>query len=166
MTVTSRPLDEKSRFSVFASRRINEKRRFSQSPSLKGSTWAVGQRNQIMPKVIDGVLSEAEQLVRVWTANPTFSLGETTLQTVRDMIADLRLKKTELEETRTILTRQVDAASDKVREINQMLSRARFGIRGTFGTDSSQYSQVGGTRLSERRPRLSRRSSAPRSAAQ
>jgi hypothetical protein len=82
-----------------------------------------------MARVIDGVLSDGEPLVHVWTANPTFSMGETTLQTMQAMLADLRQKKTELEETRTILTRLVDAANDKVREITQMLSRARLGKR-------------------------------------
>jgi hypothetical protein len=119
-----------------------------------------------MPRIIDGMLSDGEQLVRVWTANPTFSMGETTLQTVQDMLADLRLKKTELEEARTLLTRLVDAANDKVREVNQTLVRARYGVRATFGPDSTQYGQVGGTRLSERRPYSSRRARAPKNAAQ
>jgi hypothetical protein len=44
-------------------------------------------------KTVDAVLAEAEQIARVWAANPTFSLGELTLAQLQEMIANLRAKR-------------------------------------------------------------------------
>ena len=119
-----------------------------------------------MTRRIDEVMSEGEQVLRVWTANPTFVMGDITLQVFKDLVANLRLKGTQLDETRTALVRYIAETNDQISEVNQMVSRARGGIKATFGPDSVQYQQVGGTRLSDRKPRTSRRAAAPTSPAQ
>ena len=110
-----------------------------------------------MAKAISEVLFQGDQLVRVWIANPTFSMGETTMQTMQGMLTDLRAKETLVHEARTELTRLVDEAKDHALAVNSMVTRGRSGIRATFGPDSIQYDQVGGTRLSDRKPRKSKR---------
>jgi hypothetical protein len=116
-----------------------------------------------MGRRIDEVLSEGEQVLRVWTANPTFVMGDVTLQVFKDLVANLRLKGTQLDETRTALVRYIAETNDKIAEVNQMVTRARGGIKAVFGPDSVQYYQVGGTRLSDRKRHSSRRAAAPTS---
>src|SRR5258708_2400145 len=106
----------------------------------------------IMGKITDAVLSEAEQLIRVWNANTDFTLGETTPATVQAMLTDLRHKQTLVDETRTVLTGQVDELDDKIADVNAVITRGRSGIRALFGPDSTQYNQLDGTRLSDRKP--------------
>jgi hypothetical protein len=114
-----------------------------------------------MPKPINLVLSEADQLMRVWTANPTFVMGETTKAVAQALVDDLRQKQTLVHETETLLIRLKDEAGDKSIEVNELVTRGRSGIRATFGPDSPQYNQVGCTRLSDRKPRKSKHAAAP-----
>jgi hypothetical protein len=114
-----------------------------------------------MGRRIDEMLSEADQVVRVWTANPTFIMGDVTLQVFKDLVANMRLKGTQLDETRTALVRYIAETNDKIAEVKQMVTRARSGVKAAFGPDSVQYNQVGGTRLSDRKRRSSRRAVAP-----
>jgi hypothetical protein len=82
-----------------------------------------------MTKGIDALIGEVEDLVTVWTANSTkFSMGDTTLDMVKQQLTDLRASRAQTEETRLLLSRL---------------------------SDSPQYAQVGGTRESERKPRSS-----------
>jgi hypothetical protein len=102
-------------------------------------------------KTIDGVLAELEQVLRVWRDNPTFSLGDTTRANVETLATSLRAKKTETEDTRTLLTRLVNESNALMGQATQFTTRIRGGMRATFGPDSSQYDQAGGTRVSERK---------------
>ena len=45
--------------------------------------------------------------------------------------------------------------------LNDICVRARAGIKGYFGTDSSEYEQVGGTRSSERKKPTRKTAPAP-----
>jgi hypothetical protein len=110
-----------------------------------------------MAKAITEVLFEGDQLVHVWTVNPTFSMGETTMQMMQGMLTDLRAKQTLVHEARTTLTRLVDEANDAAALAGSFITRGRSGIRAVYGPDSPQYDQVGGTRLSDRKPRKSKR---------
>jgi hypothetical protein len=106
-------------------------------------------------KTIDDILAEAERLLRVWAANPDFALAGVTQVSLQAMVDDLRAKRTQVETTRTQLTKQVNEANDSADAVNAIVTRARTAGRGYFGPDSSQYEQLGGTRESEKKPRKS-----------
>ena len=110
-----------------------------------------------MGKVNESALSDADTLVQVWTDNPTFSMGELTLPNVKAKIDDLRAKDKAVDDARTVLSRLIDEANDACAEIEQIVTRGRSGIRATFGPNSPQYAQVGGTRSSERKPSRSKK---------
>lgn len=106
-----------------------------------------------MGKLIDAVLADGDTLVKVWAENSTFSMGDLTLPMARAKLDNLRGKNKAVEEARTDLSRLIDEASDARADVLQMVTRGRSGIRASYGPDSPQYAQVGGTRASERKPR-------------
>jgi hypothetical protein len=108
-------------------------------------------------KSLDAVESNAERLLRVWGENKSFAMGAVTETTLQGMLDDLRATRQQVEETRTLLTRLVDEANDKGKALTKVTSRGLSGIRATFGPDSPQYEQAGGTRESERKPRSSKK---------
>jgi hypothetical protein len=106
-------------------------------------------------KSYDKVLAEAEQMVRVWEANPDFSMGELTLAQLRAQIQELRDKRAAVEETKTLRTRLVNEADDGATALTKLSARIRSGIKAQYGPNSSQYEQAQGTRESERKTRTS-----------
>jgi hypothetical protein len=108
----------------------------------------------------DGVLTDAERIVRVWTENPTFSMGELTRAKFQKMVDDLRDKRNEMETLRTRLTALVNETNELGVGLSDTVSRALSGVRAVFGPDSSQYEQAGGTRRSERKRPGSRKKKA------
>lgn len=100
----------------------------------------------------DKILAEAEQVARVWEANPTFTMGDLTLADLRSMIKELRDKRTEVNENKTAQTRLVNEANDMGKALRSLTARIRGGYKATFGPNSSQYDQAGGTRETERKP--------------
>jgi hypothetical protein len=103
-------------------------------------------------KTKDQTLAEAEKIIRVWQANADLSMGETDLAKFQGAVGDLRQAGTKVDETRTLLTGQINEANDKRLIVTKLITRIRSVVRGTYGPDSSQYEQVGGTRASERKP--------------
>lgn len=103
-------------------------------------------------KTKDKTVAEAEQLIRVWQANPEFSMGATKLETLQADVEGLRQAGTNVDNARTTLTALINEANDKRAGVAKLVTRGRSAIRGTFGPDSSQYEQVGGTRESDRKP--------------
>ena len=102
-------------------------------------------------KSVDNVLSEAEQIARVWTDNPSFALGDITLAQFQTMINDLRTQRNTTEDLRTQLTAAINNTNAKAEAIGGVITRARSGFRAFFGPDSTQYEQAGGTRASDRK---------------
>ena len=102
-------------------------------------------------KSLDLVIAEGEKIVRVWEANPTFTLGEITLAQLKTLLEALRTQRRQLEDLRaqvSVLINDTQAKADSVLDIT---TRARGGIRAVFGPDSNEYELAGGTRSSERR---------------
>ncbi|MDQ1522100.1 MAG: hypothetical protein QOG00_1122 [Pyrinomonadaceae bacterium] len=99
----------------------------------------------------DTVLADGEQIARVWTENPTFSLGDITLTKLQTKIKDLRAKRDEAETLRTQLTALSNDLNAQTAELSGIVTRARSGFRAVYGPDSTQYEQAGGTRASERK---------------
>jgi hypothetical protein len=102
-------------------------------------------------KTIDTVLAEAEQIARVWAANPTFSLGELTLAQLQEMIADLRAKRDQTQQLRNQLTALINDTNARRDAISNIVTRARSGVRAFYGPNSTEYEQVGGTRTADRK---------------
>jgi hypothetical protein len=103
-------------------------------------------------KTKDQTVAEAEQLIRVWQANPDFSLGATTLKMLQEEVDALRQAGTRVDDARTALTALINEANAKRAGVAKLVTRGRSAIRGAYGPDSSQYEQVGGTRESDRKP--------------
>jgi hypothetical protein len=106
-----------------------------------------------MPKniTVDKVLADAERILRVWTENPTFSLGELTQAKFQALLEELRDKRNQTETLRTQLTALVNETNERGNALSDAVTRALSGVRAVFGPDSSQYEQAGGTRRSERK---------------
>jgi hypothetical protein len=104
-------------------------------------------------KSYDKILAEAEQIARVWEENPTFSMGDLKLSDLKTLIKELRDKRTEVAETKMKHTRLTNEAADRGAALARLSARIRSGYKATFGPDSSQYEQAGGTRESEKEPR-------------
>ena len=100
---------------------------------------------------IESVLTECDKIVRVWTDNPTFTLGDITLAGLQGEIAEAREKRERLEALRmqiTGLNNDLNAAASR---LAAKRTRALSGLRAVYGPNSTQYEQGGGTRQSEKR---------------
>jgi hypothetical protein len=102
-------------------------------------------------KTIESLLADAEQIERVWTANPSFSLGDITLAQFQTKITELRAARGKAEALRTQLTAAVNDANERSDDLAALVTRARSGFRAFYGPDSTQYEQAGGTRASDRK---------------
>lgn len=111
----------------------------------------------------DGLIADGEQVARVWADNSTFTLGEVTLPSLQSKITALRQKRDQAETLRTQLMGLTNELSAQSAELAKIITRARSGFRATYGPDSSQYEQAGGTRSSERKRRSSKKKPAPTS---
>lgn len=110
----------------------------------------------------DSIITDSEQIARVWTENPTFTLGEVTLTGLQSKITSARQKRDQVESLRTQLMALTNELNKQTSEMANIITRARSGFRAVYGPDSSQYEQAGGTRSSERK-RPSSKKSAPTS---
>jgi len=106
----------------------------------------------------DSIIADGEKIARVWTENPTFTLGEVTLTGLQGKITSLRQKRDQVESMRTQLTALTNELNQQTSEMASIVTRARSGFRATYGPDSSQYEQAGGTRSSERKRPSSKKS--------
>jgi hypothetical protein len=109
----------------------------------------------------DTVLPESEQIARVWAENPTFALGEVTLDSLQSKIKDAQEKRRQVETLRTQLTALTNDLNVQVSELAGITTRARSGFRAFYGPDSTQYEQAGGTRASERKRPSKKKTPAP-----
>lgn len=102
-------------------------------------------------------LKDAQRIVDVWDANPTLVIGvgdkAVTKADVEADVAAITDMDTHLAEVRTQLTGLIRQRRDRKKGLNGKVTRVRSGIRAAFGPDSPEYSQAGGTRSSERKPR-------------
>lgn len=114
-------------------------------------------------KSFDEIQADAETLIRVWSANTSFSLGEVTLDSFKATVATFKTTRANTEDLRTQLTKAVNDCNDQATAIAGIVTRGRSGVRAQFGPDSAQYDQVGGTRASERKPRKPKGSGTPKS---
>jgi len=99
----------------------------------------------------DNVIDESNKILKIWAANPDFKIKDVTLeqyQAQQGIIAKLQAEIRTKEDELTPLRNKRD---DLMKELNANTTRARSGIKGFFGADSSEYELSGGTRASERK---------------
>ena len=104
-------------------------------------------------KTVDAVIGDGEQIARVWTDNPSFALNGVTLAQFQTMLTELHAWQRAAEDLRTQLTAATNETNERAAAVTEIVTRARAGMRGFFGPDSTQYEQAGGTRRSERKAR-------------
>ena len=99
------------------------------------------------------VIDDANRIVSIWQDNLDFKLGTVTLPDLQATIDRLAQYDEHVRSLKSELVGALNRRDDTAYDLNQLVVRARSGIRGYFGPDSSQYEQAGGTRTSERKPR-------------
>lgn len=97
----------------------------------------------------ESVLVDCERLARVWTDNPTFSLGEVTLAGFQSQITETRRKREQLEALRMQMTALSNDIDEKTNALAAIRTRGLSGLRAVFGPNSTQYEQGGGKRQSD-----------------
>ena len=100
---------------------------------------------------LDSVIAGAEKVIAMWEDNPTFSLGEITLDKLKAMVTELKALRTQRDDLRTQLSEVTNDIDRKRSDVNAAVTRAVSGTRAIFGPDSNQYERVGGTRTSDRK---------------
>lgn len=97
-------------------------------------------------------LKQARTIVTVWDHIGNVPLigpqGYENLRSNLDNVEELKDKIRRLEKELIHLRNERDAACI---EIWDQVKRARAGIKGTYGDDSTEYQLAGGTRLSDRK---------------
>ena len=100
---------------------------------------------------VDKVAEDAVQILRVWEANPDFKMKDVALADYQTSCANLNnliQNVVAKDQEATVLRNERD---DLAVKINELCTRARSGMKGFFGPNSSQYEQAGGTRAIERK---------------
>jgi hypothetical protein len=104
-------------------------------------------------KFIPGrVLSDLDQVIAAWEANPTFGMGdEATLAKVKATRAELAQCDVDITALTTQLTGLRNDEGTYAAKGADLVTRIRSALRGVYGPESTQYEQAGGTRRSERK---------------
>lgn len=98
------------------------------------------------------VLKSLDKVIGVSEAHDDFSMGpDVTLKKLKDARAQLDDCTTKIADLKRQLTEQTDLRNDCAKAGNELVVRTRKGVLAFFGPDSTQYSQAGGTRASDRK---------------
>jgi len=96
-------------------------------------------------------LADALDVLSVWKTIPDFKIGDVSLNDFNGAITSTdslaRQHANNLVERAGLKANR----DDKVRQLNELVTRFRSGIRGQFGPDSPLYEQAGGTRSNSRK---------------
>ena len=96
-------------------------------------------------------LAEALDVQSVWQAIPDFKMGDVSL-TDFTAAANAADSLTKQHKNNAVERAGLRAnRDDKVRKLNELVTRFRSGIRAAYWPDSPLYQQAGGTRLSARK---------------
>ena len=96
-------------------------------------------------------LRDARDVQTAWQKFPDFKMGDVSLNdftSVFNAADELDKEHAKNGVERTGLKAHRD---DKVRQLNDLITRFRSTVRGVYGPDSALYQQAGGTRLSARK---------------
>ncbi|MBI4326534.1 MAG: hypothetical protein HY674_14905 [Chloroflexi bacterium] len=99
----------------------------------------------------DKVKTDSDNILGVWKANTDFKMKEVTVESfeadnkrLETLLKDIAAKETDLSTLK-------NDRDDLALKLNELCTRARSGMKGFFGPNSSQYEQAGGTRAIERK---------------
>lgn len=103
-------------------------------------------------KSIPKLLQEARKIKEALETIPQESLPPgMSVAELEARITNLETVVRELDTLAAERTRLVNSKGDYATTLNDYLIQLRFSIRGVFGSDSSEYEMMGGTRKSERK---------------
>ena len=97
------------------------------------------------------VIADSDNIVKVWTANPDFKMKDITLEAYRQDHTRLTEVLGLIDEQEATLVPLRNERDDLALKLNSNSTRARSGIKGYFGENSTEYEQAGGTRTAERK---------------
>jgi len=110
------------------------------------------------------ILKQAQQTLDAWKKiDPGLSLGDLNPGEIEANLNKLSPIQSRINSLKAELTDQHNQRDDVCVALWAQVKRARAGIKGVYGDNSSQYEMMGGTRLSERKP-AARKAAAPASA--
>jgi len=99
-----------------------------------------------------GTLKEAANVEKVWQDNPDFTMGGLKLDDYVKFHAATQALNKDCSRRGIELTGLKVQRDDKLRELQDLVVRFRSGMISHYGSDSAQYEQAGGTRISVRKP--------------
>src|SRR5438552_13153845 len=97
-------------------------------------------------------MSEGRTVQKMWTSIPEFKMGAIGVEEFNasyDAAAALEAAYESKDLELTVIRERRD---DKFRQVNELVTRFRSGMRSMYGPDSPEYEQAGGTRTSNRKP--------------
>ena len=99
-------------------------------------------------------LKQANDIAQGWkTIDPAFKAGELTFAAFEDEIAQALATHDRISSLKAQLIDEYNRRDGQHAALWDKVKRVRASVKGAYGDDSSQYELVGGTRLSERKPR-------------
>jgi hypothetical protein len=104
------------------------------------------------------VLKQARKTIDAWKKiNPDLALGDLNPGEIEANLAKADANQSQVNTAKSQLTDLNNQHDDICMAVWNQVKRARSGMKAIYGDDSSQYEMIGGTRLSERKPRAARK---------
>jgi len=100
---------------------------------------------------VKATLEDALLVLSVWKTIPDFKIGDVSLNDFNGAINSTDILAKQHKNDRAQLAGLKANRDDKVRQLSEIVTRFRSGIRSHFGPDSPLYEQAGGTRSSSRK---------------
>jgi len=100
------------------------------------------------------VVEQAQAAFDAWNQiDPNFAVGDLHPAALQDDIAKVTPMISQANTLEAQLTDVRNRRDDLLADMWDKVKRVRNAVKGIYGDDSSQYEMIGGTRLSERKPR-------------
>ena len=102
-------------------------------------------------------LSKLKTAISIWKSiDPALKIGKLSVAELETTLARGEALRQEIASLETQLTDLRNKRDDVYAAGWKEVTRLRAGVKAIYGDDSSEYEMVGGTRLSERKPRARR----------
>lgn len=102
-------------------------------------------------KLVNEQVAAAQKILDTWSAHTTTVLAGMTLTDFQTQVTALLSEDDALTAERVKVKGMSENLGSNIAALNGTNSRLLSGIRSTFGPDSKEYAQAGGTRTSERK---------------
>src|SRR5262245_41289005 len=106
-------------------------------------------------------IADGNTVQNIWIGIPEFKMGNIGVKDFNASYAEAVALDQDYNEKDLELTGIRERRDDTLRYITQLVSRFRSGMRSTYGPDSPEYQQAGGTRTSNRKPPKRKQQIAP-----